>query len=128
MVTSRQDIQDSFSAELREKLRLHYRGRVPSAAVLAAQFNHRIPESESAISQETARRWLRGKCLPDQMRMAVLVNWLELNVQETFCSTKSPRTSVPMDDHSKELLELFSKIETAKKSVFLNLLRSSVIS
>ena len=126
MLSNRQLIQENFAAELREKLRRHYRGRVPSAAAFATHFNQRISKSETGISQETARRWLRGKSLPDQVRLSVLVNWLDLEVHGTLYAPKPLSLVMPLDDYSREVLKLLSKIENSKKSDLLNLLRLSV--
>ena len=71
------DIKESFSALLRDSLRARY-GRIPSAAVVAREFNLRAYET-SPISQESARRWLRGVSLPEEERLRVLVNWLNLD-------------------------------------------------
>jgi len=71
------DIKENFSALLRDSLRAYY-GRVPSAAVVARDFNLRAYET-TPISQESARRWLRGVSIPEDERLRVLVNWLNLD-------------------------------------------------
>ena len=71
------DIKDSFSAHLRECLKQRY-GKIPSAAVVARDFNLRA-YGTSPISQESARRWIRGVSLPEEDRLRVLVNWLNLD-------------------------------------------------
>lgn len=76
------DIKESFSALVRDSLRLRY-GRVPSAALLAREFNLRAYET-NGISQESARRWLRGLSLPEEQRLKVLVNWLDLDFNQAL--------------------------------------------
>jgi hypothetical protein len=83
------DIKESFSALLRNSLRARY-GRIPSAAVVAREFNLRAYDT-SPISQESARRWLRGVSLPEEERLRVLVNWLNLDFNEAL----KPRSHMP---------------------------------
>lgn len=80
------DIKENFSALLRDSLRSRF-GRIPSAAVVAREFNLRAYDT-SPISQESARRWLRGVSLPEEERLRVLVNWLNLDFNEAL----KPRT------------------------------------
>lgn len=76
------DIKENFSALLRDSLRSRF-GRIPSAAVFAREFNLRAYDT-SPISQESARRWLRGVSLPEEARLRVLVNWLNLNFNDAL--------------------------------------------
>jgi hypothetical protein len=80
------DIKENFSALLRDSLRSRF-GRIPSAAVVAREFNLRAYDT-TPISQESARRWLRGVSLPEEERLRVLVNWLNLDFNEAL----KPRT------------------------------------
>lgn len=82
------DIKESFSALLRDSLRAQY-GRIPSAAVVAREFNLRAYDT-SPVSQESARRWLRGVSLPEEERLRVLVNWLNLDFNAAL-KRQSPR-------------------------------------
>jgi len=67
-----------FSKELSRRL-IEYYGRMPSAAVVSRDFNLRAKDV-SAISQETARRWMRSLSLPEIERLQVLVEWLDLDM------------------------------------------------
>ena len=67
-----------FSKELSRRL-IEYYGRMPSAAVVSRDFNLRAKDV-SAISQETARRWMRSLSLPEIERLQVLVEWLSLDM------------------------------------------------
>jgi hypothetical protein len=76
------DVKENFSGLLRESLKARY-GRVPSAAVLAREFNLRAYDT-TPVTGESARRWLRGVCLPEEERLRVLVNWLGLNFNDAL--------------------------------------------
>lgn len=76
------DIKDNFSAKLRACLEDRY-GKIPSASVVARDFNLRAYGS-STISQESARRWIKGMSLPEEDRLRVLVNWLKLDFNEVL--------------------------------------------
>jgi hypothetical protein len=82
MVIRKNDVKENFSCILRESLRARF-GRVPSAAVLAREFNLRAYDT-TPISGESARRWLRGVCLPEEERLRVLVNWLGLDFNQAL--------------------------------------------
>lgn len=71
------DIKERFAALLRDSLRGQF-GRIPSAAIVAREFNLRA-HGTTPISNESARRWIRGVSLPEEDRLQVLVNWLDLN-------------------------------------------------
>ncbi len=71
------EIKENFAALLRDSLRSRF-GRIPSAAVVAREFNLRAYDTPP-ISQESARRWIRGVSLPEEQRLRVLVNWLNLD-------------------------------------------------
>lgn len=77
MVIRKNDVKENFSHILRDSLKARF-GRVPSASVLAREFNLRAYDT-TPISGESARRWLRGVCLPEEERLRVLVNWLGLD-------------------------------------------------
>ncbi len=67
-----------FSESLREGLRKRY-GRLPSAAFVAIHFN-RNNKVEKPISQETARRWMRGDSMPSYKHFYTLALWLALDI------------------------------------------------
>lgn len=56
-------------------------GRKISAQRFADQYNLRAYGTET-ISRETARKWIRGTTIPDYERLAVLVQWLDLDPLE----------------------------------------------
>lgn len=77
-VPSEHEIRAAFAAQLRERLRHRFRGKLPSAAIVAREFNLRA-KGVLPISQESTRRWIRGYSIPDAPRLAVLAAWLNLD-------------------------------------------------
>lgn len=76
------DIKESFSSSLRNCLSLHY-GKIPSAAIFAKDFNLKA-HGTTPITQESARRWMRGVSLPEDDRLRVLIDWLDLDYNEVL--------------------------------------------
>ena len=74
----KQSLRDSFSLSLIDALVVRYR-KVPSAAFIANQFNLRVRSSQF-ITQETARRWMRGLGIPEFDKLLVLRSWLSLDL------------------------------------------------
>jgi len=75
---SKQALRDSFALALANGLLMRYQ-EVPSAAFLAKEFNLRI-EISDPITQESARRWLRGLAIPELDKLLVLRSWLDLDL------------------------------------------------
>ena len=71
-------------------------GRKISAQRFADQYNLRAYGTET-ISRETARKWIRGTTIPDYERLAVLVQWLELDPLE-FLHPDHPKENRPTPD------------------------------
>lgn len=76
------EIKDTFSSSLRNCLSEYY-GKIPSAATFARDFNLRA-YGTTPITQESARRWMRGVSLPEEDRLRVLIDWLGLNYNEVL--------------------------------------------
>ena len=74
----KQALRDSFSLSLVNALALRYQ-EIPSAAFVAKEFNLRTSTSEP-ITQESARRWLRGLAIPELDKLLVLRSWLDLDL------------------------------------------------
>jgi hypothetical protein len=68
----------SFALELKKCLLQRYQ-ELPSAAFVAKEFNLRTHTTE-AITQESARRWIRGLAIPDLAKLLVLRSWLNLDI------------------------------------------------
>jgi hypothetical protein len=77
-VLSKQELRDSFASALNNSLLLRYQ-KMPSAAFVAKEFNLRSHMTE-AITQESARRWLRGLAIPDFAKLLVLRSWLDIDL------------------------------------------------
>jgi hypothetical protein len=78
VISSKQDLRDDFSKALIDGLLIRYR-EIPSAAFVAKEFNFRTRLSE-AITQESARRWLRGLAIPEFDKLLVLRSWLGIDL------------------------------------------------
>ena len=119
-------IQEVFAAHLRIKVREHYRDRIPSASTFAMHFNLRCPDHNTGISDETARRWLRGKSMPDALHKQVLVNWLGLDLHQALgCPDRAAEKSIK-DYLVEEFLSLITSLSPEKRKAFLDLLKVSV--
>jgi hypothetical protein len=123
----------AFSKELSRRL-IEYYGRVPSASVVSRDFNLRAND-DSAISQETARRWMRSLSLPEIERLQVLVEWLGLDV--SFLTTRTPSVEtedykgpdrrnkgVTLDPLEAFLLKCFKETDARGKHCLINLAKS----
>ena len=75
---SKVELKAAFSIALINGLVLRYKS-VPSAAFIAKEFNLRI-EGMEPISQESARRWIRGLAIPEFDKLLVLRSWLDLDL------------------------------------------------
>jgi len=78
VINSKQALRDDFSKALKDGLLIRYR-ELPSAAFVAKEFNLRTSVSD-AITQETARRWLRGLAIPVLDKLLVLRSWLHIDL------------------------------------------------
>ena len=71
-------LQESFALALRNSLLAHYH-EIPSASFLAKEFNLRARHCEP-ITQESARRWLKGLAIPKFDKLLLLRSWLDLDL------------------------------------------------
>ena len=93
-------------------------GRQVSAQRFADQFNLRAHGTDT-ISRETARKWIRGTTIPDYERLAVLIEWLELDPLE-FLGNKNAQEShtllndvdIFIPDKSKRMGDLMGIVKT----------------
>ena len=123
----------AFSKELSRRL-IEYYGRVPSASVVSRDFNLRASE-DSAISQETARRWMRSLSLPEIERLQILVEWLGLDMafltsreatidSETYKGPDRRHKGVTLDPVETFLLKCFKETDSRGKHCLLTLAKS----
>ena len=75
---SKLELRQAFALALKNGLLMRFK-EVPSAAFIAKEFNLRTPGLDP-ISQESARRWLRGLAIPEFDKLLVLRSWLNLDL------------------------------------------------
>jgi len=78
-IAATRHVAQQFARALNRGL-FRYYGRNPSAAMVARDFNLRS-RSESPISQEASRKWMRGLTVPELAKMQVLAEWLNLDLR-----------------------------------------------
>jgi hypothetical protein len=123
-------MKEEFAKSLARHL-LDYYGRVPSASILARDFNFRAGIEGSQISQETARRWIRGISMPELDKLQVLVDWL--NLEMSFMgrrvddkglepnSTSNGGSTRPINQVEAALLQVFRETDLRGKRSILAL-------
>jgi hypothetical protein len=123
----------AFSKELSRRL-IEYYGRMPSASVVSRDFNLRANE-EAAISQETARRWIRSLSLPEIERLQILVEWLGLDMSfltsrqnptedASFKGPERRAKGVTLDPLEAFLVKCFKETDARGKHCLINLAKS----
>jgi hypothetical protein len=127
------DIKTRFSTSLNQQLLQYYR-RIPSASILARDFNSRSQGLMNPITQETARRWIRGLSMPEMDKLQVLINWLDLNIDLNFKSIAPEmetggqvnvrRTTVVLNEAEAQLLQIFRETDVRGKRVLLSLAKT----
>ena len=73
---------ENFSKALNDALKNRF-GRIPSASKLALEFNCRAFKTKN-ITNETARKWMRGKALPKTTSLQTLIEWLVIDPVNIF--------------------------------------------
>jgi transcriptional regulator with XRE-family HTH domain len=122
-------LKEQFSQDLMRHLLDNY-GRMPSASVFARDFNLRAGNDKKAISQETARRWMRGISIPDYNRLTILVRWLNLEINElsTQNMLNNANEAFTLEEHNRgrrlndaetSLLRLFRETDIRGKKILL---------
>ena len=106
-------VNERFGLVFRESLKRTY-GRLPSASFVAAQFNLRS-HSASAVSQESARRWIRGSSIPDPQRLSVLSSWLDIDYNSIFNARLRHDPGLNQDLVFKLLVSLVSHLGENKE-------------
>jgi len=123
-------MKEQFAKSLARHL-LDYYGRVPSASILARDFNFRVGTEGSQISQETARRWIRGISMPELDKLQILVNWLNLEMsflgrriddkELVMNSTSNGGSTKPVNQVEAALLQVFRETDLRGKRSILAL-------
>lgn len=117
---SRDALRLNFSEALRAAL-VHRLGKVPSATYLANQFNFKA-NGTTAITRETARKWLTGQAIPEIPRLTILVEWLGLDPHQLLTGAKKQPTTAANtgDDLTIEtIVELLRTMDAKTRSVVL---------
>ena len=106
-----------FSDELNKALKLRYKSKKISALYFATQFNKQCKKSSLHISQESARKWLKGLSFPNQERVMVLILWLKLDsrlfyIEDLQTSNDEDKKQSIIAEEAKALKETLIKMST----------------
>ena len=106
-----------FSDELNKALKLRYKSKKISALYFATQFNKQCKKSSLHISQESARKWLKGLSFPNQERVMVLILWLKLDsrlfyIEDFQTSNDEDKKQSIIAEEAKALKETLIKMST----------------
>ena len=107
----------TFAKLLRENLKRKFR-KIPSAAVLANEFNFRAYDSDT-VSRETARKWLSGTSVPRPEKLRVLVKWLRLNIQEIYAPPNQDEVVI-QDETIETIRNIYEDLSEESKNMLLN--------
>ncbi len=118
---SRDALRLRFSDALKAALTIRM-GKLPSATHLANQFNFRA-HGTTAITRETARKWMTGQAIPEMQRLNILIEWLDLDPQK-FLSHGASQALVREGGTGDDLIietivELLRKMDAKTRSVVL---------
>ncbi len=120
------NMKEQFARSLRESLQVRY-GKVPSAAVVARDFNLRA-YGVAPITQESARRWMRGESFPSPKYLGILISWLGVSLEpailtpqrQTHASTANgepaPYYISPMPASDDRNIRLFARQNPEQKT------------
>lgn len=121
-----------FSKALRERLKEKY-GRLPSAAFVAIHFNSRSKEHKE-ISQETARRWMRGVSMPSYLHLNTLNMWLKLDLGKFFApdrlKTDESLHECAVDfccEETRKIVKLISTLSEKKQQNLLDFISRGMV-
>ncbi len=115
-ISSTRHVAQQFARALNRGL-FRYYGRNPSAAMVARDFNLRS-RSESPISQEAARKWMRGLTVPELAKMQVLAEWLNLDLR-ALDSNEEPASDAngPLHRNGSPTLDSVSDVNLRERLV-----------
>lgn len=120
-IASRDALRLKFGEALRAALTVRT-GKLPSATHLANQFNFRA-HGTTAITRETARKWMTGQAIPEMPRLNILIEWLDLDPHKFLARGASQalvREAGAGDDLIIEtIVELLRKMDAKTRSMVL---------
>ena len=111
-----------FANSLNRQL-LEYYGRIPSASALARDFNLRAGNIPP-ITQEAARRWIRGLSMPEMEKLQVLISWLGLNTDFLDQSTSEYTQTAPNMQSGDKLMQEGIRLTRTLNAVEIRLIQS----
>ena len=128
-------MKEQFARSLRESLRVRY-GKLPSAAVLAREFNLRA-DGVSPITQESARRWMRGEAFPRPEYLEILLSWLGVSLDAAIftpekrlpapysqCIAQGSGYITPMNPGQERLARLFISLNPEQQKAVMDLIET----
>ena len=128
-------MKEQFARSLRESLRVRY-GKLPSAAVLAREFNLRA-DGVSPITQESARRWMRGEAFPKPSYLEILWAWLGLSLDAAVLTPEKRESAshsqgiahgldyvTPMNPAEERMTRLFMTLNLEQKKAVMDLIET----
>jgi len=117
------DNRDNVAHKFRVVLCRHLKdrfGKIISAQYFADQFNLNA-HGTTAVSRETARRWIRGDAIPDYGHLAALIRWLNINPDDFLgngCHFEvgknlqpTPPTQLTPSSNAKNLLRMLDALD-----------------
>ena len=110
-------LQKRFQRLLLARLTARY-GRVPTCSRLARDFSL-IAADVAPISNETARKWLRGDVMPPASRLKILCAWLDIDFPQMSAS-EPPATAGPdreLDAFRQRLCELLKLLDAKQMAI-----------
>ena len=110
-------LQKRFQRLLLARLTARY-GRVPTCSRLARDFSL-IAADVAPISNETARKWLRGDVMPHASRLKILCTWLDFDFARMSAS-EPPATAGPdreLDAFRQRLCELLKLLDAKQMAI-----------
>jgi len=127
------DIKNRFSISLNQQLLSYYR-RIPSASILARDFNSRAHGTMNPITQETARRWIRGLSMPEMDKLQILIQWLGVNIDLNLDEVEARKSAnllgaggkktASLNEAEAQLLQIFRETDVRGKRILLSLAKT----
>lgn len=125
------NIKNRFSIVLNQQLLSYYR-RIPSASILARDFNSRASGTINPITQETARRWIRGLSMPEMDKLQILIQWLDLQIDLNSTDAENKETNfkrdrrktVSINETESQLLQIFRETDIRGKRILLSVAKT----
>ena len=128
-------MKEMFAQTLRECLKARY-GKLPSAATVARDFNLRA-YGVSPITQESARRWMRGEAFPKPEYLEILLSWLGVSLDAAILTPEkrvhTPHAFdmggglgyiTPMNPAEEHMTRLFITLNPEQKKVVMELIET----